>query len=94
MLLSVTDPGIGISPEQHEKLFTRFFRASTALALRGRAGAATFFPLRAVLFAPLWVFERSVSVYWALIRRLRGSDEPMRVAVPDRARGTRVASGE
>src|SRR5688500_20052127 len=48
--------------------------ASVALALRGRAGAAPFFPLRSVLFAPLWVFERSVSVYWALYRKMRGAD--------------------
>jgi hypothetical protein len=48
--------------------------ATVALALRGRAGAAQFFPLRACLFAPLWVFERSVSVYWALYRRVRGAD--------------------
>lgn len=68
--------------------------ASVALAVRGRSGAGAFFPLRAVLFAPLWVFERSVSVYWALLRKLRGADEPLRVAVPDRARGTKVASGE
>ena len=68
--------------------------ASMALAMRGRSGAGSFFPLRAVLFAPLWVFERSVSVYWALYRKLRGADEPQRIAVPDRARGTRVASGQ
>lgn len=43
------------------------------LALRGRAGAAKFFPLRACLFAPLWIAERSVSVYWALFDRLRGA---------------------
>ena len=48
--------------------------ASVALALRGRSGAAPFFPLRSVLFAPLWVFERSVSVYWALYRKIRGKD--------------------
>ena len=62
--------------------------ASVALALRGRSGASSFFPLRACLFAPLWVFERSLSVYWALFRKLRGTDlEPARkTAVPDRAR--------
>ena len=48
--------------------------ASIALALRGRAGAAAYFPLRSVLFAPVWVFERSVSVYWALYRQMRGAD--------------------
>ncbi|MEA2488234.1 MAG: hypothetical protein QOH21_26 [Acidobacteriota bacterium] len=69
--------------------------ASVALALRGRIGAGAFFPLWACLFAPLWVVERSVSVYWALYRKLRGTDvAAARVAVPDRASGTKVASGE
>jgi hypothetical protein len=45
---------------------------SFALALRGRAGAAGVFPFRAALFAPLWMLERSVSVYWALLRKLAG----------------------
>jgi hypothetical protein len=40
------------------------------LAMRGRVGAAQFFPGRACLYAPLWVLERSISVYWALFRRL------------------------
>ncbi|HYH09617.1 MAG TPA: hypothetical protein VEK11_21390 [Thermoanaerobaculia bacterium] len=61
--------------------------ASVALAIRGRSGAGAFFPLRACLFAPVWIFERSISVYWALFRKLRGSEaEPSRVAWPDRAR--------
>lgn len=69
--------------------------ASFALAMRGRSGAAAFFPLRACLFAPLWVFERSVSVYWALFRKLRGTDvDTTRIAVPDGGRGVQVASGE
>ena len=69
--------------------------SSVALALRGRAGAAPFFPLRACLFAPLWVLERSLSVYWALLNKLRGtSEDTLGVAVPDRASGTKVASGE
>jgi hypothetical protein len=69
--------------------------ASLALALRGRAGAGSFFPLRAALFAPLWVLERSLSVYWALYRKLRGRDaDPSRIAVPDRGPGTQVASGQ
>ncbi len=55
--------------------------ASVALAIRGRSGAGTFFPLRACLFAPLWVLERSVSVYWALFRKLRGTDVPAAGAV-------------
>lgn len=50
---------------------------SLALAFRGRAGAAHVFPLRACFYAPLWVVERSVSVYWALFRCLTsGTMEP------------------
>ena len=68
--------------------------ASMVLAVRGRVGATPFFPLRTCLYAPLWVFERSVSVYWALFRKLRGAeDDPLRVALPDRG-NQRVASGE
>jgi hypothetical protein len=38
-----------------------------ALALAGRARgiARRFFPLHICFFAPIWVFERSVSTYWA-----------------------------
>jgi hypothetical protein len=63
-----------------------------ALAVRGRSGAAAMhFPLRACLFAPLWVLERSVSVYWALFRKLRGASEDVSgVAAPDERRERRV----
>jgi hypothetical protein len=67
---------------------------AVALALRGRSGASSFFPLRAALLAPLWVAERSISVYWALARRVRGAAEPVRVAIPERGPGAQVASGE
>jgi hypothetical protein len=58
--------------------------ASLALAWRGRGGAARFFPWRACLYAPLWIFERSVSVYFALFRKLGGADQPpvTRVVAP------------
>ena len=69
--------------------------ASIGLAIRGRLGATSVFPLRACLFAPLWVAERSVSVYWALAQKLRGVDEDLsRATLPDRASGSKVASGE
>ena len=69
--------------------------ASVGLALRGRAGASAFFPLHACLFAPLWVVERSVSVYWALFRRLRGSgDDARRVAESAGSGREKLASGE
>lgn len=65
---------------------------AVSLAIRGRSGAASFFPLRACLYAPLWVFERSVSVYWALLQKLSGSDvEPAATAIPDQATGPRAA---
>lgn len=68
--------------------------ASVGLALRGRIGASAFFPLRACLFAPLWLFERSVAVYWALLRKVRGLDaETVRAPAPEHA-GDQVASGQ
>jgi hypothetical protein len=67
--------------------------ASMVLAVRGRGGATTFFPLRACLCAPLWVFERSVSVYWALFRKLQGSSRIVtRPAVAEGGAGAKVAS--
>jgi hypothetical protein len=53
------------------------------LALRGRAGASAFFPLRTCAYAPLWVLERSVSVYWALFRRIRAMAGESRRPVPN-----------
>jgi len=68
---------------------------SMVLAIRGRSGAAIFFPMRACLCAPLWVLERSVSVYWALFRKLSGSTgDAARVAVAEGGAGTRAASGQ
>ncbi len=67
--------------------------ASIGLAVRGRTGAGAFFPFRACLFAPLWVFERAVSVYWALYRKLRGLDTTPPVTVPERGR-EKVASSQ
>jgi DNA-binding MarR family transcriptional regulator len=67
--------------------------ASMILAVRGRGGASSFFPLRACLCAPLWVFERSVSVYWALFRKLQGSStETTHPAVAEGGAGAKVAS--
>ena len=68
--------------------------SSVGLALNGRSGAGAFFPIRTCLFAPLWVFERSVSVYWALFRKLSGTEaDTSRIVMPERANGTKVASG-
>jgi hypothetical protein len=66
---------------------------SVVLAVRGRSGAGAFFPLRACLYAPLWVFERSVSVYWALLVRMRGMPSETTPAVASET-GQRAASGQ
>jgi hypothetical protein len=67
--------------------------ASVALAVCGRIGAAPFFPLRACLYAPLWVLERSVSVYWALFRRLRSSQFILRREAPEDLAPTKRSAG-
>jgi hypothetical protein len=46
---------------------------SVAVAVRGRMGAGEFFPMHACLFAPLWIAERSITIYWAAADRLRGA---------------------
>lgn len=67
--------------------------ASVVVALRGRAGAGAFFPLRACFFAPLWIVERSLSIHWALVRKMRaGSAVPAPALSRDRRE--RAASGE
>lgn len=51
--------------------------AAIGLAIRGRSGVGSATPLHATLFAPLWILERSISVYWALGRRMRGAGLPV-----------------
>ena len=54
------------------------FVASCSIALIGWSwGAARkFFPLHICFFAPLWVFERSLSTYWAVYWFLRRGGYP------------------
>ena len=56
--------------------------ASIALAFRGRIGMAPYFPWRACLFAPLWILERSISIYWALLLRVQNVATDSRVPSP------------
>lgn len=50
---------------------------SMVLAERGRRGSASrHFPARVTLYAPLWVLERAISVYWALYWRIRYGGYP------------------
>ena len=71
--------------------------ASIALAIRGRGrgGAGAFFPMRACLGAPLWVMERSVSVYWALFRQLQdASTDTIHPAIAERDSHATAANGK
>jgi hypothetical protein len=68
--------------------------ASVALAVRGRIGAGSVFPLRACFYAPLWVLERAVSVYWALGLKMRGATAPAGGEVLAEKTSARFASGE
>ncbi len=54
--------------------------AAVMLAVRGRVGAATFYPWHACLYAPLWLATRSIIVYWALFDRMRSRGEAARAA--------------
>jgi hypothetical protein len=67
--------------------------SAIAIALRGRYGATQVFPLRAVFFAPLWILERSLSVYVALYDRL-SSNPDLEPAAPRNVETPRAASGE
>ena len=63
------------------------------LAVRGRAGATRFFPLYSCLFAPLWIVERSIGIYWALFQRITGAPaEPQKAAAARTTGGARVSS--
>lgn len=69
-----------------------------AEAGRRRAGAATRFPLRCSLAAPLWMAERSVCVWGALLARARGGvsyrgRRVRRAASSPRQRRRSVAAG-
>ncbi|MEA2173579.1 MAG: hypothetical protein QOD00_1171 [Blastocatellia bacterium] len=51
--------------------------AASLLALRGRrAGGREFFPAWLCLYAPLWILERSLSVYWAIYWRIAHGGYP------------------
>jgi hypothetical protein len=67
---------------------------SVVLAFRGRRGASAFIPLRACFFAPLWIAERAVSVYWALALLLSRGDQTAGAASSSGERETgRQAAG-
>ena len=55
-----------------------FSLVSVTLSSRGmlRNSAYRFFPIASPFFAPLWIIERSLSVYWALYWRARYGGYP------------------
>ena len=58
---------------------------SMLVAVRGRAGARRFFPMRICFFAPLAIVERSLGVYWALFARLRRTERVEPRTAPEAA---------
>ena len=70
------------SPQVAAMYFGILGLCGLVLAIRGRIGASPFFPLRACFFAPVWLLERSISVYWALLLDLTGTREPDRIPMP------------
>ena len=51
---------------------------SLAISTRGmlRDSAYRYFPMTSPLFAPLWLIERSISIYWAIFWRVRYGGYP------------------
>jgi glycosyltransferase involved in cell wall biosynthesis len=69
--------------------------ASLLVALRGllRDRAYGFFPAWTVLYAPLWVLERALSVYWAFYWRVRYGGYPFGSALLSKGTGRAWAAG-
>lgn len=69
--------------------------ASMLVALRGllRDRAYRFFPARLVAYAPLWVLERALSVYWAFYWRVRYGGYPFGAALLSKGTGRAWVAG-
>jgi hypothetical protein len=69
--------------------------ASMLVALRGllRDRAYGFFPAWTVLYAPLWVLERALSVYWAFYWRVRYGGYPFGAALLSKGTGRAWEAG-
>src|SRR5205085_10772519 len=54
------------------------FLLSILIAVAGwvRGNAPKYFPFQVCLFAPLWIFERSISTYWAFYWFVRRGGYP------------------
>jgi hypothetical protein len=69
--------------------------ASVLVALRGllRDHAYRFFPAYTALYAPLWVLERALSVYWAFYWRARYGGYPFGAALLSKGTGRAWVAG-
>lgn len=69
--------------------------ASLVVALRGllRDRAYQYFPARTALYAPLWVLERALSVYWAFYWRVRYGGYPFGAALLSKGTGRAWVAG-
>ncbi|HEX8353340.1 MAG TPA: hypothetical protein VF611_10595, partial [Pyrinomonadaceae bacterium] len=69
--------------------------ASGLVALRGllRDRAYRFFPATTALYAPLWVLERALSVYWAFYWRVRYGGYPFGAALLSKGTGRAWVAG-
>jgi hypothetical protein len=69
--------------------------SSTLLALRGllRERAYRFFPASTPLFAPLWVLERALSVWWAVYWRVRYGGYPFGARLLSKGTGRAWVAG-
>lgn len=68
---------------------------SMSISTRGllRNSAYRFFPVSSPLFAPLWILERSVSVYWALYWRARYGGYPFGQSLLSKGTGSAWVAG-
>jgi hypothetical protein len=68
---------------------------SLLVALRGlvRDRAYKFFPARTALYAPLWVLERALCVYWAFYWRVRYGGYPFGAALLSKGTGRAWVAG-
>ena len=69
--------------------------ASVLVAVRGllRDRAYEFFPATAPLYAPAWVLERALSVYWAFYWRVRYGGYPFGAALLSKGTGRAWVAG-
>ena len=58
-----------------------------------RGGAQRFFPAWIPLYAPLWVLERAISVYWAIYWKLARGGYPFGDKLLSKGTGTAWVAG-